>query len=109
MPELLEITEPMELVNQTAVYFRSKRGEYRYFYFVVDKPCVVKINTWPLDEESDPDLYVGIDGETESVDCSKSLFKSNNIGADQIVVYPDDPKFKLGVWRISIHAFNNSE
>ena len=50
MPELIEVTEPMELTNQTPVYFRSKKGEYRYFYFVVDKPCVVKIDTWPLDE-----------------------------------------------------------
>ena len=25
------------------------------------------------------------------------------------MVYPDDQKFRLGVWRVVIHAFNNGE
>ena len=40
----------------------------------------MKIDTWPLNDESDPDLYVGID--TEHVDREEFIFKSNKIGAD---------------------------
>jgi hypothetical protein len=37
------------------------------------------------------------------------MFKSNSIGADQVFCLPENPKFKCGIWRVAIHAFNNSE
>ena len=109
MPELIEVTAdaPVELHNYQPVYFKCQRGDYCHFYFQLDQPGVVKIDTWPLDDQSDPDLYVGID--TDQVDNKSYLFKSNQIGADQVLVYPDDQKFRCGVWRVVIHAFNNGE
>ena len=50
---------------------------------------------------------MGID--TDNVDETTHLFKSNMIGASQITVYPEDPKFKSGLWRVVVHAFNNGE
>lgn len=35
-------------------------------------------------------------------------FKSNRIGADEITVYSDNPKFKLGIYHIAIEAFRGS-
>ena len=107
MPDLIEVKEPLELPNMQPVYFQCQKGDYCHFFFNVDKDCVIKINTWPLDENSDPDLYVGID--QDDVDCNKYVFKSNQIGADQIVVYPEDKNFRHGVWRVAIHAFSNGE
>lgn len=109
MPVLVEVAadEPIELHHQEPVYFKCRRGDYCPFYFRVEEPCVIKINTWPLDDKSDPDLYVGID--TDQVNETTHLFKSNMIGADQVLVYPDDPKFRCGTWRIAIHAFNNGD
>jgi len=63
MPELIEVTEPAELENYKPIYFKCQRGDYCNFFFRVDQPCVIKIDTWPLDDHSDPDLYVGIDSE----------------------------------------------
>lgn len=82
----------MTLEHAKPIYFKSRRGDYCTFEFRVSEPCVITIRTWPLDEKSDPDLYVGID--TDKVDENVNLFKSNMIGADQITVYPDDPKFR---------------
>ena len=50
MPELIEVTEPVELQNYKPVYFRCRRGDYCHFYFQLDQPGVVKIDTWPLDD-----------------------------------------------------------
>lgn len=81
MPDLISIgEEPMELEHAKPIYFQCRRGDYCPFFFRVSEPCVVKIQTWPLDESSDPDLYVGID--TDRVDENVNLFKSNMIGAD---------------------------
>ena len=107
MPELLEITEPHQLHHMQPVYFKCNRGDFCHFFFPVENPCVIKINTWPLDDVSDPDLYVQIDDE--NVDANNWLFKSNNIGADQVVVFPENDKFRCGIWRVAIHAFNNGE
>ena len=42
---------------------------------------MVKINTWPLDKKSDPDLYVKIisedDGDDQKVDDKNYMFKSD--------------------------------
>ena len=69
---------------------------------------MVKVNTWPLDSKSDPDLYIGVDSEAP-VDQNNYTYKSNQIGADQVFMLPDNPKFKCGLWKVAIHAFNQSE
>ena len=107
MPDLVEINEPYELQNQTPVYFKCQRGDYSNFFVRIEKPCVIKVATWPLDDKSDPDLYIDID--SEQVDCNSWLFKSNQIGPDSVIIYPENEKFRCGVWRIAIHAFNNGE
>ena len=94
----------MELEHMKPVFFECARDSYSYFYFRVDKPSVVKVNTWPLDDKSDPDLYIGVDMDV--VDQNSFTYKSNSIGADQVFMLPDNPKFKCGLWKIAIHAFN---
>ena len=64
---------------------------------------MIKITTWPLDQISEPDLYVTVNQEL--VDSNNYHWKSNKIGTDEIVIYPDNPKFKYGVYRIAIEAF----
>ena len=108
MPELVSIgQEPMILEHAKPIYFQCRRGDYCPFQFNVTAPCVINLRTWPLDDHSDPDLYVGID--SDQVDENTYLFKSNMIGADQVTVYPDDPKFRIGLWKVVIHAFNNGD
>ena len=45
----------------------------------------------------------------ETVDTSNYHWKSNKIGADEIVIYPDNPKFKHGVYRVAIEAFQGEQ
>ena len=107
MPELIAIEEPYELKQAQTVYFQCRRGDHCPFFFRIDKPCVIKIHTWPLDHKSDPDLYVGINSDI--IDENTHLFKSKLIGANEIIVYPDDPKFECGLWRVVVHSTNNDE
>ena len=107
MPPLIEVNEPMVLENLTPVYFRAKDGSFTMFHFRIDKPCVLKIKTWPLDRTSEPDLYVTVD--QEEVNSDVFHWKSNKIGADEIVIYPDNPKFKVGLYRIAVEAFRGDE
>ena len=107
MPPLIEVTEPMELENQKPVYFKAKDGSFTRFYFQVDKECVIKVKTWPLDRESEPDLYMTVD--QEEVNSDVNHWKSNRIGADEIVIYPDNPKFKTGLYRVAVEAFRGPE
>lgn len=59
----------------------------------------VRIDTWPLDDESDPDLYVAIDKQASP---KVNTFKSNLIGANRITVLPKDAKFKTGTWSVAV-------
>lgn len=106
MPTLIEVNEPLELQNHIPIYFKAKEGTHTRFYFKVDELCVIKVKTWPLDKDSEPDLYMTID--EPDVSNEKYHFKSNRIGADEIIVYSDNPKFKLGVYHIAIEAFMGS-
>ena len=107
MPPLIDISEPMELESQKPVYFKAKEGTFTRFYFQVDTPCVIKVKTWPLDRESEPDLYMTVD--QEEVNSDVNHWKSNRIGADEIVIYPDNPKFKTGLYRVAVEAFRGPE
>ena len=80
MPDCIQVAEPMELKHMKPVYFKCKRGDYCHFYFRIEQPTIVKINTWPLDKKSEPDLYVGFDEDI--VDFNNYVLKSNKIGAD---------------------------
>ena len=103
MPPVIEVNGPMELQNQKPIYFIAKGSSYTHFYFQIDQPAVIKIKTWPLDQDSEPDLYVTVN--QENVSSESYHWKSNKIGADEIVLYPDDPKFKLGLFRVAVEAF----
>ena len=89
---MIEINGTYELENEKPVLFKCERGGYRHFSFRVDEPCIVKIDTWPLDDLSDPDLYVGIDSE-QGVDRETHTFKSEQIGAAHLLVHPENPDF----------------
>ena len=63
-PELTDVSKPYELMSQVPVYFAQKEDSKTKFYFTVSEEMVVKIDVWPLDLKSDPDMYVKIDDDT---------------------------------------------
>ena len=65
MPELITLQESKELFHAQPIYFQCEGNAHCRFYFDIDRPCVVKINTWPLDEDSGASLFVGIDREPD--------------------------------------------
>ena len=91
MPPLIEIKEPYALENNVPVYFKAETGTFTHFHFEINSPHIIKIQTWPLDRNSEPDLYVTVN--QEEVNSSNYHWKSNKIGADEIVIDPDNPKF----------------
>ena len=60
-----------------------------------------------MDRESEPDLYMTVD--QEEVNSDVHHWKSNRIGPDEIVIYPDNPKFKPGLYRVAVEAFRGPE
>lgn len=36
------------------------------------------------------------------------MWKSNNIGADQLIITPDNPKFRFGIFWIAIDGFRTN-
>lgn len=70
--------------------------------FRIVEPCIVNIRAWPLDNQSDPDLYMGID--TDNIDEDIHLFSSDAVGVKQITVFPDDSNFSCGLWRLVVHS-----
>ena len=71
------MNEPLELQEDTPVYFRNPSGEagqLTRFYIAVDEPCIVKISTWKHSGNIIPSLFVGIENtEVSQTDCT---FKS---------------------------------
>ena len=61
MPDCIEIKQSYELKNNEPVYFKAIGGSHTFFHFVIDSPHILKIKTWPLDQKSEPDLYVTVD------------------------------------------------
>ena len=43
--------------------------------------------------------------DQEEVNSDVYHWKSNKIGTDEIVIYPDNAKFKVGLYRIAVEAF----
>ena len=62
-PELTDVSNPVELETNKPVYFKSAKDTFTKFYFIVSDPQVVKVDVWPLDAKSDPDLYIRIDND----------------------------------------------
>ena len=102
-PELTDVSKPLELTHGEVIYFKAANETHTKFYFDVKEPYVVKLDVWPLDAKSDPDLYVKIDDE--SVDEKNNDFRQNKIGSNQLMVSPDSLKFKKGRYWVSVHAF----
>ena len=68
-----------EIVAETEYTDVTQKEEFRYFKIMVDTNSLISIHTWPLDDESDPDLYVNTEPE---VNIRKYKWKSSNIGPD---------------------------
>ena len=82
------------------------------FYFTLTEPMMVDVQTWPLNEESDPDLYIAgpgkFDSEKESAEKVGQMnctWKSDNIGADHVRILPNDPRLLAGTYWICIKPF----
>jgi len=91
------------LKDRQVVEFTGEEGELIRFKYVVEEPTMITIETWPLNELSDPDLFVGVDKEDI---CKENCdWKSENIGPDMVTIYPDDAKFKTGTFCIAVLAF----
>lgn len=91
------------LVPDQIVEFTSSEGNLVRFQLNVEKPSLVKIDTWPLDLESDPDLFVS--AKHFDVDREKCEWKSENIGADCVTILPSDPNFSTGTLNIAVTPF----
>jgi hypothetical protein len=70
---------------------------------------MVDVHTWPLNEDSDPDLYIA--GPTkfsteeegaQKVGQKNYTWKSDNIGADHVRILPNDPRLTAGTYWICI-------
>ena len=103
MPELATITEAQELVHSQPVYYKSRGNDHCTFFFDVERPCVVKVNVWPLDMDSGASLFVSIGAEPDQFSAQ---FRSNMLGSNQIIVHPDDPGFRHGRWFVLARASN---
>jgi len=87
-------------------HFECNHEQFARFFFTVDKPTIVLIETWPLDEDSDPDLYVA--HENKAVDKNVYHWKSNNIGADKVLLQPETPNFTTGTLWIAVEGFRQN-
>ena len=98
---MISYREPLELNHMEYIQFICHTGSQCFFYFTVDKECVVTIKYWPLDDVSDCELYIGIDNEELNRDnCD---FMSDQVGADEIRVKPNHVDYKRGLWRVAIN------
>ena len=89
MPSLIEIKESHLLKDNVPVLFKAKAGSLTLFHFQIDSHKIIKIQKWPLDRYSEPDLYMAVNqNQVSSVNYS---WKSNRISADEIIVDPEDP------------------
>ena len=102
-PPLTDVSTPLELKHGDVVYFKAEKDSHTKFYFDVNEPLVIKIDVWPLNAKSDPDLYIKIDDE--NVNEKNSDFKRNNYGNNLIIIPPDHLKFKIGRYWALVHAF----
>ena len=77
--------------------FQAKFGSLTPFYFEVKEPCIIRVETWPLDDESEPELYMSVDKSkvTNTVYTWKSQYGgSMHIDSQEIEVFPGEPEFK---------------
>ena len=68
---------------------------------------VVKVRVWALRDNSYPDLYMNVNRD----ECTPATsdWKSNQIGDNELTIYPDNKKYKKGIYRCAIEAFKGSE
>lgn len=101
----MESVKLIELEDRKTFEFEAEEGQPTRFVISVNQPTMINIDTWPLNESSDPDLYVST--QYEDVDKEKYDWKSENIGADSVVIYPDDHRFKIGKFFIAVVPFRS--
>lgn len=70
---------------------------------IVDNTKMLVISAEPADEESDPDIYVGVNDPL--VDQDNYVWKSTNIGADKLEIHPEDESFIPGLYHIAILGY----
>ena len=68
---------------------------------------MIRVETWPLDGESEPELYMTVN--QEKVSCTSYIWVSEfggdkHIDSKEIRVYPDDAKFSKGTFCCVVHA-----
>ena len=100
------IGAPFELPNDHTVIFKSHPRIISRFCVQVTEPCVVRIKTWRESGESYPKMFVAIDNMR--VSAKRNLFKSIKNRENSVLVYPEDPKFKTGVWHIAIEPHKDT-
>ena len=102
-----EICEPRELVPNQLVRFVAKQAAATIFYFTVEEPCKITVDSWELQGEascSNTDIFVTVNEEN----VGKDNYKWKSVyGVDKIDIYPDDPSFRLGVYRVAYVTFSD--
>jgi len=104
-PETKEF-EPFELQDRKVYHFECLYEQYARFFFEIKEPAIVQIDTWPLNDQSDPDLYVAYDDP--KVSKENFTHKSNMIGSDRVILYPDTASYTLGTMWIGIEGFRQT-
>lgn len=101
MSKVEEITEPSELTADTEVRFLAKQERATVFYFHVDRPLKVTIDSWELDGETatNTDIFVTVNDENVSKD---NYHWKSEYGVDKIDIYPDRNNFKQGKYRVAV-------
>ena len=100
------IVTPFELQSDQTILFKSGSGFISRFCFRVSEAAVVRINTWRQSGDSHPKLFLAIDDTL--VSPKNHLLKSTKNKENSILVYPEDLKFKTGLWYIAIEAHNTT-
>ena len=70
------------------------------FFIKITEPTIILIETWPLDEMSDPDLYVAIDNS----EVAKNNYDwcSRKVGAEKLLLDPATHDVVPGTYWIAV-------
>lgn len=84
-----------ELRNGKEVYFRCEGNndpnDCCRFHVDVEEPCLLKIETWRVEGDSNPSLFVDIDNA--GVSATSHQFRASRNGKNHVTMCPQDPQF----------------
>ena len=95
-----EILETRELKPNEEVRFLVKQDRPTIFHFAVSEPSKITIDSWELEDEScsNTDIFVNVNDDS----INKDNYKWKSVyGVDKIDIYPEDPNFAIGTFKVA--------